>query len=106
MDKYRLMAPGPVTVPEQVRLAMARSVIHHRAPEFLPILQEIRENLGRVFQTREPVLILASSGTGAMEAAVANLISPGDRAVVVPRREGNRPSDFHSTKRSHWPCPI
>ena len=83
MDKYRLMAPGPVTVPERVRLAMARSVIHHRAPEFLPILQEVRENLARVFQTREPVLILVSSGTGAMEAAVANLISSGDRAVVV-----------------------
>ena len=62
---------------------MARSVIHHRAPEFLPILQEVRENHARVFQTREPVLILVSSGTGAMEAAVANLISSGDRAVVV-----------------------
>jgi aspartate aminotransferase-like enzyme len=62
---------------------MARPVIHHRAPEFLPVFAEARENLQRIFQTRQDVLILASTGTGAMEAAVANTLSPGDRAVVV-----------------------
>jgi aspartate aminotransferase-like enzyme len=83
VQKYRLLAPGPVTVPERVLLAMARPVLHHRAPEFLPILEEIRENLRRLFQTSQDVLVLASSGTGAMEAAVANVVSRGDRAVVV-----------------------
>src|SRR5512139_2397509 len=83
MPKYRLLTPGPVAVPERVRLAMARSVLHHRAPEFIPLFREVRANLRRVFQTEQEVLILASSGTGAMEAAVANTLSPGDRAVVV-----------------------
>jgi aspartate aminotransferase-like enzyme len=83
MYKYRLLTPGPVAVPEQVRLAMAEQPIHHRAPEFQAVLREVRQNLAKVFQTREPVLVLASSGTGAMEASVANLLSPGERAVVV-----------------------
>ena len=83
MQKYRLLSPGPVAVPERVLLAMARPIIHHRSPEFLPILEEVRANLKVVFQTEQDVLLLASSGTGAMEAAVANTLSPGDRAVVV-----------------------
>ena len=83
MPKYRLFTPGPVAVPERVREAMARTLIHHRAPAFLPVLEEVRANLKRVFQTERDVLLLASSGTGAMEAAVANLFSPGDRVVVV-----------------------
>ena len=83
MQKYRLLSPGPVAVPERVLLAMARPIIHHRSPEFLPVLEEVRANLKAVFQTEQDVLLLASSGTGAMEAAVANTLSPGDRAVVV-----------------------
>ena len=83
MPKYRLMTPGPVAVPERVREAMARTLVHHRAPEFLPVLEEVRANLKLVFQTERDVLLLATSGTGAMEAAVTNLFSPGDRVVVV-----------------------
>ncbi len=83
MPKYRLFTPGPVAVPERVREAMARTLIHHRAPAFLPVFEEVRAQLKRVFQTERDVLLLASSGTGAMEAAVANLFSPGDRVVVV-----------------------
>lgn len=83
MPKYRLLTPGPVAVPERVREAMARTLIHHRAPAFLPVLEEVRENLKRVFQTERDVLLLATSGSGAMEAAVANVLSPGERAVVV-----------------------
>ncbi len=83
MPKYRLFTPGPVAVPERVREAMARTLIHHRAPAFLPVFEEVRAGLKRVFQTERDVLLLASSGTGAMEAAVANLFSPGDRVVVV-----------------------
>jgi aspartate aminotransferase-like enzyme len=83
MPKYRLLTPGPVAVPERVRLAMAQTLLHHRAPAFIPLFREVRANLARVFQTSQDVLVLASSGTGAMEAAVTNTLSPGDRAVVV-----------------------
>jgi aspartate aminotransferase-like enzyme len=83
MPKYRLLTPGPVAVPERVREAMARTLLHHRAPAFLPVLEEVRENLKRVFQTERDVLLLSSSGSGAMEAAVVNLFSPGDQVVVV-----------------------
>ncbi len=83
MSKYRLLTPGPVAVPERVRLAMAQTLLHHRAPAFIPLFREVRANLARVFQTERDVLVLASTGTGAMEAAVTNTLSPGDRAVVV-----------------------
>jgi aspartate aminotransferase-like enzyme len=83
MAKYRLLTPGPVAVPERVRLAMAQTLLHHRAPAFIPLFREVRANLKRVFQTEQDVLVLASSGTGGMEAAVINTLSPGDRAVVV-----------------------
>ena len=83
MPKYRLLTPGPVAVPERVRLAIAQTLLHHRAPAFIPIFAEVRANLKRVFQTEHEVLVLASSGTGAMEASVTNTLSPGDRVVVV-----------------------
>ena len=83
MPRYRLLTPGPVAVPERVRLAMAQALVHHRAPDFEPVFEEVRTDLKRVFQTEREVLVLASSGTGAMEAAVANTLSPGDLAVVV-----------------------
>ena len=63
MPKYRLMTPGPVAVPERVREAMGRTLIHHRAPAFLPILDEVRENLKKVFQTEQDVLLLAGTTT-------------------------------------------
>jgi aspartate aminotransferase-like enzyme len=77
------MTPGPVAVPERVQLAMARAVINHRSPAFLPVLKEVRAGLQQVFQTRRDVVLLACSGTGAMEAAVVNTLPPGSRAVVV-----------------------
>jgi aspartate aminotransferase-like enzyme len=63
--------------------AMARPIIHHRTPQFQAILKEATEGLKFVFQTKNDVFILASSGTGAMEAAVINLLSAGDTALVV-----------------------
>jgi len=83
MLKRRLFTPGPVPVPDRVRLAMAREMVHHRAADFIPILQRCQSGLQRVFQTAQPVLIFAASGTGAMDAAVSNLLSPGDHALVV-----------------------
>jgi aspartate aminotransferase-like enzyme len=83
MKKYQLMAPGPTPVPSQVLLAMARPIIHHRTPEYEAVFAEVREGLKKLFCTEQDVIALACSGTGAMEAAVANLFSAGDTVVVV-----------------------
>src|SRR5713101_2774435 len=83
MKKYQLMAPGPTPVPPEVLLAMARPIIHHRAAEYDALFREVREGLQRLVQTREDVLTPACTGTGAMEAAVANTLSGGDRVIVV-----------------------
>ena len=83
MPKYRLLTPGPVAVPERVREAMSRTLPHHRTPEFRRLFEQVRGGLGEVFQTRRDVLILGSSGTGAMEAAVVNTLERGRRVVVV-----------------------
>src|SRR6185369_1324429 len=83
MLKKYLLAPGPTPVPPEVLLAMAQPIIHHRTPQFEAVFAEVQAGLQRLFQTREDVLILASSGTGAMEAAVINTTSPGDRVLVV-----------------------
>ena len=83
MQKERLLTPGPTMVPEEVLLELARPMVHHRTPGFRKILAEVVEGLQYVFQTKSDVLVLASSGTGGMEAAVANLLSPGDKALVV-----------------------
>ena len=83
MKKYYLMAPGPTPVPNQVLLAMARPIIHHRTPEYEALFAEVREGLKWLVQTTQETIILAASGTGAMEAAVTNTLSPGDKALVV-----------------------
>jgi len=83
MLKKYLLAPGPTMVPERVLLDMAMPVIHHRTSEFSKIFSEAREKLKKVFGTNEDVLILASSGTAAMEAAVVNTLSVGDKVLVV-----------------------
>ena len=83
MLKRYLLAPGPTPVPPEVLLAMAKPIIHHRAPEFAQLFGEVRQDLKWLFQTENDVLILASSGTGGMEGSVANFLSPGDKALVV-----------------------
>lgn len=83
MRKNYLLTPGPTPLPPQVCEAMSRPIIHHRTPQFQAVLKEVEEGLKYVFQTKEDVFILASSGTGAMEAAVANLLSSGDTVIVV-----------------------
>ena len=83
MKKYQLMAPGPTPVPSQVLLAMAQPMIHHRTPEYEAIFVEVRAGLKKLFQTTEDVIPLTCSGTGAMEAAVVNTLSAGDKVVVV-----------------------
>ena len=83
MKKNYLMTPGPTPVPSEVLLAQARPMIHHRTPDFDNAVRECAEGLKYVFQTEESdVLIFASSGTGAMESAIANCFCPGDKVVV------------------------
>jgi aspartate aminotransferase-like enzyme len=81
--KKRLLTPGPTMVPERVLEALSRPTLYHRSPEFKEIFLSTRELLKELLRTEGEVLILTSSGTGAMEAAVANLFNPGDSAVVV-----------------------
>jgi aspartate aminotransferase-like enzyme len=81
--KRYLLTPGPTPVPPEVALRMAQPMIHHRTPEFSKIFSEARVGLKKLFQTEQDVLVLASSGTGAMEAAVVNLLSAGERVIVV-----------------------
>ena len=83
MRKHYLLSPGPTAVPERVQLAMAAPMIHHRTPQFSRIFAETREMLREVFQTEQDPILLASSGTGAMEAALVNLCSPGDVVIYV-----------------------
>ena len=81
--KQRLFTPGPTPLPEEVRLGQAREIIHHRGKEFAQIFKEVRQGLKYVFQTEEEVFVFTASGTGAMEAAIANLLSSGDRILVI-----------------------
>ncbi|MFH1997008.1 MAG: alanine--glyoxylate aminotransferase family protein [Candidatus Omnitrophota bacterium] len=77
------MTPGPTPVPPEVLLEMAKPVIHHRTPQYQRILAEVLDGLKKVFKTKNDVLTFSSSGTGAMEASVVNLLSPGEKAAVV-----------------------
>ena len=83
MRKNYLLTPGPTPLPPEVRAAMSRPIIHHRTPQFQAVLKEATEGLKYVFQTKNDVFILTSSGTGAMEAAVINILSPQDTALVI-----------------------
>jgi aspartate aminotransferase-like enzyme len=81
--KLRLATPGPTEVPQRLLLAGAREIVHHRSTEMEGLIHEINEGLPPLFGTRQPVYSMATSGTGAMEAAVANCFSPGDEVLVV-----------------------
>lgn len=83
MRKDYLLTPGPTSVPAEVLLAMAHPVFHHRTPRFQAVLAEAIERSKRVLLTGNALAILASSGTGAMEAAVANLSSLGRKALTI-----------------------
>ncbi|MCR4395513.1 MAG: alanine--glyoxylate aminotransferase family protein [Candidatus Saccharicenans sp.] len=83
IKKYYLLSPGPTPVPETVLSVAAEPIIHHRTPEFSKIFMEVTEGLKYVFGTKEDVYILAASGTGAMETAVINTLSPGDKVITI-----------------------
>ena len=83
MKKTYLLAPGPTPVPETVNLEMAAPMVHHRTPQFSKIFGEAAEDAKYLFQTKQDVIILASTGTGGMESCITNLFSPGDKVLVV-----------------------
>jgi aspartate aminotransferase-like enzyme len=83
VKKIRLLTPGPTPVPERLSLRMARPIVHHRSPEFEAVFAKVREGLQWLFQTRQDVLVFASSGTGAMEASFVNFLKRGDTVVIV-----------------------
>ena len=82
-DKTFLMIPGPTPVPESVMLEIAKHPIGHRSSEFSSILKEVYENLKYVFQTKNDVFMFTSSGTGAMCAALENLVNEGDNVLCL-----------------------
>jgi len=79
----QLRIPGPTPLPDRIVRAMSRPMIDHRGPEFAAILSEITAGAKRVFKTNNDLLLLTSSGTGGLESAVANLVSPGDEVIVA-----------------------
>jgi len=83
MDKKYLFSPGPTMLPPEVLLKMAEPIMHHREPEFEKMMEEIRKGLKSLFQTKNEVMVFTSSGTGAMEGAVSNILAKGNKALVV-----------------------
>src|SRR5205809_2771870 len=79
----QLRIPGPTPLPARVVRSMNRPMIDHRGPEFAAMLAEVTAGAKRVFRTKNDLLLLTSSGTGGLESAVANLVSPGDEVVVA-----------------------
>lgn len=85
MTNYTLLTPGPTPVPEYILKRLAEPLYHHRTPEFGKILNEIFADLKYLFQTKEgEVFLLSASGTGAMETAIVNFFSPGEKVLVCP----------------------
>ena len=78
-----LRLPGPIPVPEDILETMSRPMINHRGPQFEEMLYRVTDGLKQVFRTAGDVFILTSSGTGAMEAAIVNTLSPGDRVLCT-----------------------
>jgi aspartate aminotransferase-like enzyme len=83
IKKYYLLSPGPTPIPDSVLSVAAEPIIHHRTPEFSEIFMQVTDGLKYVFGTKEDVYILTSSGSGAMETAVINVLSPGDKVISI-----------------------
>jgi len=83
MKRNLLLTPGPTQVPPQICEALGKPIIHHRTPQFQAALKDAIAGLKYVFQTKNDIFLFASSGTGAMEASVCNLLSSGDKAICI-----------------------
>jgi aspartate aminotransferase-like enzyme len=82
-ENQQLRIPGPTPVPARVQRAMDAPMINHRGPEFKALLPELEQGLKWAFQTENDMLIFPATGTGGLESAVANLVSPGERVLAV-----------------------
>ena len=95
---YTLMTPGPVPLPKEVLEVLAKPMEHHRTPEFEALFNRVLANLKKVFLTAEPVFIHTSTGTGAMESSLVNILSPGDHVIaIVSGKFGERWADMAET---------
>jgi aspartate aminotransferase-like enzyme len=83
LTKARIMAPGPTEIPPSVLAAAAKPILHHRTSEFRAIFSDVTEKIKYVFQTSRPILTLAASGTGGLEAVITNITLPGDKVIVI-----------------------
>ena len=83
MKRNLLLTPGPTQVPPELCAVLGRPIIHHRTPQFQENIKQVIKGLKELFGTEHDVYLLTSSGTGGMEAAVCNLLSPGDTAIAV-----------------------
>jgi aspartate aminotransferase-like enzyme len=83
MLKKYLLAPGPTPIPPEVLSALSMPIIHHRSTDFVPILESAKQGLQWLFQTKNDVLILCSTGTGGMVSSVNNFFSPNDAVLVI-----------------------
>ncbi len=93
--EYLVMLPGPTNVPKRVMNAMLSPVINHRSDDFRVLYKKIVEKTQKVFQTKSDIILLTTSGTGAVEASVVNLIKKGDKAVIPVNGEfGTRLADL------------
>jgi aspartate aminotransferase-like enzyme len=81
MEQLRI--PGPTPCPDEVLQAMTKQMINHRGPEFGQIVSEVTDNLKQLFQTKNDLFLLTGSGTGGLEAALVNTLSPGDKVLSV-----------------------
>src|SRR5262245_38295843 len=81
--KRMLFTPGPTEIPSEVLATQSRPIPHHRTPEYQQLFLEQTRLLQEHLGTTQPVITLAASGSGAMEAALVNVLSPGDEIIAV-----------------------
>ena len=98
----QLRIPGPTPLPDEILHTMSKQMINHRGPEFVEIMNRTTKNLKDMFQTKEDILLLTCSGTGGMEAAIVNTLSPGDKVLSVTNGAfGDRFADIAETFGAH-----
>lgn len=78
-----LRTPGPTPIPDDIIEAMTNPMINHRGPEFDELIHKATDQLKQVFMTKNDLYILTASGTGSLEAAIVNTLSPGDRVIAA-----------------------
>ena len=94
----QLRIPGPTPLPDEILKALSNQMISHRGPQFTEIVRRATENLRDIFQTKGDIFILTCSGTGGMEAAIVNTLSPGDKVLSVANGAfGDRFADIAET---------